>query len=394
MKAVLWISGSAVALAWLAAGTVAYADESHASPFNAVVREHFSRWDRNHDGVLSVEEVDRLLVDPSVKEEAAAALAAIHHYQTSKKHKPGTMTEDYLTAAASGKEAPTERRDEGETVPHFRSLYATYLKHMKKVPREIFHTPDAPSLQGFHQGQIGDCYFLAVVAAAVARNPAGVKRMFQVHPDGSCELHFPDGRRTHVARLTDAEIALGSTTGQQGLWLNVLEKGFGQVRKRHPASLPGHAPATDVIGSGGGETETIELLTGHKAEHLSFHHHAGSAAGEPELRTLALKVRSVVHLAHAERLLACCATGKTVKTHGVPGNHAYSVLGLDPDGKSVIVRNPWGNQYHPKGDPGLENGYPVKDGIFHVPVQDFVQIFGGITYETRLPLGAHTRRPR
>jgi hypothetical protein len=37
---------------------------------------------------------------------------------------------------------------------------------------------------------------------------------------------------------------------------------------------------------------------------------------------------------------------------------------------------------------GLENGYPVKKGVFQIPLEDFVRVFKAITYETSAPLPA------
>jgi hypothetical protein len=48
----------------------------------------------------------------------------------------------------------------------------------------------------------------------------------------------------------------------------------------------------------------------------------------------------------------------------------------------VYVFNPWGNTFTPSGPPGLVNGYATRNGIFEVPIHEFVQIFGRLVYET------------
>ena len=45
--------------------------------------------------------------------------------------------------------------------------------------------------------------------------------------DGSCEVVFFSGEKITVPKLTDAQVALGSSAGNQGLWLNVLEEAYG-----------------------------------------------------------------------------------------------------------------------------------------------------------------------
>jgi hypothetical protein len=64
----------------------------------------------------------------------------------------------------------------------------------------------------------------------------------------------------------------------------------------------------------------------------------------------------------------------------------FGVLGYDPARRMVRVFNPWGNHRTPNGPPGVENGYVTRNGIFEVPLKEFVQVFNGITYETDNPL--------
>ena len=44
--------------------------------------------------------------------------------------------------------------------------------------------------------------------------------------------------------------------------------------------------------------------------------------------------------------------------------------------------NPWGNDLAPAGPPGLTNGYVTRQGVFEIPLTEFVQVFRGIAYET------------
>ena len=60
-------------------------------------------------------------------------------------------------------------------------------------------------------------------------NPDGVRSMIMMNEDKSITVKFPDGRSTRIVRIPDALIALGSRTGSQGIWLNVLEEAYGEV---------------------------------------------------------------------------------------------------------------------------------------------------------------------
>ena len=56
--------------------TAAGAAEPPAPTFAEVIGRYFDVWDLNHDGLLDSSEIDRLMKLPSIRGEAAAALAA------------------------------------------------------------------------------------------------------------------------------------------------------------------------------------------------------------------------------------------------------------------------------------------------------------------------------
>lgn len=362
--------------------------DSDAKPgsFSAVIEANFSKWDRDHDGKLSPAEIDAVVSNHAVTGDAAAAAAAIHVYQRSKKNQAIALTRDSLEHTAKQKSA-AERRDQAEHLPHFEANYAAFKRHIAKAPRTIF-VGNAPSFEGFHQGNLGDCYFLAAVGASVNRNPGHLRQLFHVHPDGSCDLTFPTGQRTHVSKLTDAEIALGSNAGEQGLWLNVLEKAFGQVKIQSTRSKMRENPAMDAISSGGDADATIKLLTGHRAEYLPIRHGKGKALPPPgprDLPVVTAKVRALFQTATAVHPLVCVGTSAGKLPPGVVSDHDYAVLGYEAGKGLVHVWNPWGNKHKAKGAEGLENGYNTEGGNFYVPVHEFVQIFEGVYYETGAP---------
>jgi hypothetical protein len=366
---------------------VARADVSRDS-FSAVVQANFSKWDRNHDGKLDAREVAALVTDHSVQGNAAAALAAIHAYQRGQKNGGVPLTLDLLTHPREG---ASGRRDKQEHLPHFEGNYHSYCNHLKKAPREIF-VDKAPTLDAFRQGNLGDCYFLSSVGAAISLNAAAVKSMVHVHPDGACDLTFRNGIHVHVPRLTDAEICLGSSAGQQGLWLNILEKGFGLARlHRARKGVKVGEVSLDAISKGGDTDETISLFTGRKAELLSYRRGKGKEKSPPpahELPVLEAKTRALLRTAVAGRFMLCAGTPAGKMPPGVVNDHAYAVLGYDGKTDTLHLWNPWGNHFEPKGGTGLEHGYSTKGGHFDMPLRDFVRVYEELYYETAVPYGA------
>jgi hypothetical protein len=215
-----------------------------------------------------------------------------------------------------------------------------------------------------------------MVGALVHRSPESVHRLIQTHEAGDSAVIFADGKRTEVKELPDALICLGSNAHDTGLWLNVLEEGFGQTSHPKKPGTPGD-PAIDKIGHGGSQTTTIALLTGKHAINASIK------------KMPPAKVHQLLLEGHNRRALMGAGTERQGKyPKGIASNHAYAVLGVQ--GEKIKVWNPWGNHFTPKGTPGLENGYPTEKGVFTVGLNDFCQIFGDVTIETGQP--AHSGR--
>jgi hypothetical protein len=87
----------------------------------------------------------------------------------------------------------------------------------------------------------------------------------------------------------------------------------------------------------------------------------------------------------------CADIAPGVKGKDIPpgfvGRHAYAVLGYDQTSQMVTVWNPHGKDFTPKMSPrGPQHGYPVKNGVFQIPLDDFMRVFNAVTYETSAPL--------
>lgn len=346
--------------------------------FAAQVEAHFDAWDYNRDGSLTFRETSQLVPLAGIRGEEAAALAAIHRIQRTRQWTEASFTRAELLA--------TDGPDPGSSRPWFEGNYLECLAHIRATERVLFPR-SGPSLRAFHQGVLGDCYFVAVVGAVVSRAPEQLYQVVRNAPEGSFEVLFPDRETVRVRHLSDAEIALGSSVGGHGLWLNVLEKAFGQMAEE-VRRLQGEASedAIDAVAQGGQPTRSLRILTGHEARSFLFRPEA-SAAGpsDSEAAALVAAVSPIVQENLRLRRLMTCDTPPTQVPPGLAPSHAYAVLGYEASSGLVHVWNPWGDDFPPQGKPGLEFGYAVQAGHFFVPRADFVRIFAALQYETAIP---------
>lgn len=371
------------------------------TPFTAEVAAHFSVWDRDSDGALQPDELDALVVDPHLKGASAAAVGVLKSAQRSGKTDLPPITLDYLRTYEQ------TVADHKTPIPNFDRSYNRAMRRINTAKRDLL-VGEQPSLDTCHQGPLGDCYFISVVGAAVARDAASVRDMISAAHDGSFDVAFPDGRRAKVAPLTDAELALTSTSGNEGLWLPVLEKAYGSLRNDSLPEDKQSESATDAIAKGGSTTTTIRLMTGHAVTRLALRPRSPGAPKaaegaptpppppEPDPETVAKRVdaalpklRERLAVSMKDHRLVAAGTPKEGNLPpGINPGHAYAVLGFDDSADTIHLWNPHGNTFHPKGEAGLETGYLTKAGHFTMPLADFARVFQGIAFETDKPAPA------
>jgi len=389
------------------------AEPPQPTPFTAVVAEHFDVWDRDHDGVLEPAEIDWLTVQAELSGKPAAAIGALKAAARSVKVTLPPLTQEYFRAY---EQTVADRKPRS---PDFDRAYSRNLRRITSTKRELF-LDDQPGIETAHQGPLGDCFFVSVIGASVVRDPAAVRGMITVTEDGMYDVAFPDGRHARIAPLTDAELALTSTTTNRGIWLSVLEKAYGSLRNESLAQDKRTESATDAIARGGSAATSIRLMTGHAVTQIGLKPRRprtsatakrpgesgeqttpapGAQPGiDPEvlarhIETVLPKVREQLAVAMENRRLVAAGT-PTPSTPPLPGEalppginpkHSYAVLAYDAGADTIELWNPHGNTFRPKGEPGLESGYPTRAGRFTMPVTEFVRVFQGISFETDKP---------
>jgi hypothetical protein len=388
---------------------------SATATFDATVAQHFDAWDADDDLTLSPDEIDRACIDPKVTGAAAAAIAAIKRMVRSGSYELPPLTLDGLTkaprtrAAAPKADAPTpasagdaDRADSGETrpaagapkrAPNFAASFRSGLSRIQTTPRVLF-ADDTPDLDACRQGPIGDCWLLASVGAFVHRDPKALQELVTATKDGF-RVRFADGQSVDVAPLTDAELALSGTTGDEGLWLPVVEKAMGQLRQLQNPQKHTADTASDAL-AGGSTATVLRMLTGKTTERLAFHKKVPATktpppkppAAEPAdtVEALATKAHDALAAAFADKRLVTCSTNTAAHPPGIAGKHAYAVLGYDAAAQVVTVWNPHGRSRKVDGEPGLHHGYATTKGVFALPLREFVQAFSSMAWETSTPL--------
>ncbi len=363
------------------------------TPFRTIVESHFDSWDANRDQVISATELDCLALDHSNTGELAAAIASLKLARRSTKVTYPPFTREYLlsevmdggTGDLASEQDEHERAEKAKGRKGLIDRYSRAYKKIASTKRELFadHTPD---LDACRQGPLGDCFLVAAIGAAIHRDANSIKDMIQMTPDGGYSVTFRYGGPIQIPPLTDAQMCLTSTTGDEGLWLPVLEEAFGSLRARTTRAKPGTIPmevGSDAIAHGGSIRTTIKAFTGNETKSLSLK--TKLKADQSNLDDLASKLRAELRTAAGANSLMGLSTPKEGAPPGIANNHAYAVLSFDAEKDEVRIWNPHGNSYKPKREPGLKNGFPTSRGVFTMKVTDIVQVFRTATFEIQKP---------
>ena len=345
-----------------------------APSYKKALEQFLPKWDVNKNDRLDRDEIAALLRDGSIRSIEAAALATSHFWFLKSPDKKSATLSELISDI---KETMAFANGSLTNIFKMEKEYEFYLVHLFTSSREMFGSKKL-GIDGISQGHMGNCFFVSMAGNLAFQNPDAIRNMIKPNEDGSNKVEFPDGRSVRINKLPEAVIALGSRTGNQGTWINLLEEAYGEVYK---PIAPGDTAAIglDRISRGGNIGETISLLTGHQSDTIAW------KSGLPE------------DLLNIRYLLGKGVKNKSLMGAGVPLDlkkpppaivvgHAYAVLNYDEAKDLITLWNPHGNDFKPMGPEGFINGYETKGGVFTLSSRDFSFLFNYLFVETNKPI--------
>jgi hypothetical protein len=382
------------------------------TPFVTVVLRDFDRWDANHDGVLSIGEIDKLVMDPAVKGEDAAAVASLkllsrnarikqpelnrayfveynQRAQALRSHHATTMPMDATGATMDPTATTQPAARSGRLSPDFDLYFSAGRQRLARGGPVRFTGRFV--LEDTRQGPLGDCFFVASISSLAYHDPARFEKMIHAQSDGSYIVNFANADPITLAAPTDTELAISSTTANDGTWLAILEQAFGKYKARERGDNIEQIEGTELIRNGGDSMPTIRALTGHTSQRFVFGKtveyrsaHAGKML--PRVREALMRGVTDHRAMTAGGVVRSKSGGESAGTPppippDILADHVYAILNYDKATDSVEFWNPHGERFEPKGSPGIRFGYPTVHGRFNVPLTEAYQFFGAFTIE-------------
>lgn len=224
------------------------------------------------------------------------------------------------------------------------------------------------------QGQIGDCYLPAAMAALAQTHADAIENMIRDNGDGTYTVTFQErdwstnGYRP-VEIPVDGDLYVrswggplyGSSAGDKGeksmeLWFPLVEKAYAAWKGSY-----------DTIGNGGHAGSLFEAVLGERSRTTGI-----SASGGASVWAA---LTSAIDQGNPVAAGTFGSDRESLYTNsGVYADHAYSVLGYEEKNgqKYVTLRNPWGES-EPAG-----NG--ANDGVFQLKLEEFTKLYQTLMY--------------
>jgi hypothetical protein len=381
-----------------------FRNEQATDAFKQDLQRNFKAWDQKcgSKGYLTEADIDRLMQDPSIKGRDAVALSTMKAMEQDANGEKKELNISPAGIKICDRSKGTGQLENAGTI-QWNSLklgdlvggpYAHMNEQLNNCSHDLFASPDGmPHPSAVQQGDSGDCYFIASAASLAQQNPQAIKNMIHDNGNGTYTVSFPGRQPITVDKPTDAELAHYGTSGNDGTWLSVLEKGYGAVRQREGTDRRDDTMDGDGIekydGADGGLIgfKAMEVLTGHESGDIPIRDASGNFIAPDNIR------ESIDRTLRGHRLIAA-ETGKTPEKTDrgqLAPHHEYQILAYDRATDTITIRDPNGNHGRgAAGVPSFAHASGQDDGVMTMRMSDFLRNFNGVSIETPIPLQGST----
>jgi len=243
----------------------------------------------------------------------------------------------------------------GQDLPKIPAKY-----HYVKAAGKLFDGP--AKLTDLHQGELGDCYFIATLGEVALRDPQQISRIFIDNHDGTVTVRFMNKNKPYYVTV-DRQLPVDSTgrfvyenrgdlpnNPKNILWVTLAEKALAQLNESGWLKTAGKSGENSLteIGAGGRSQLAVSLVT-------------GQATNRDDLKSIGSFAKGELEIANSK---------KEVPNFLVP-HHSYVVVDYNADRGEVTLFNPWGLHGNKKD---------IKYGQFTMSWTDFWADFQNIDH--------------
>ena len=219
---------------------------------------------------------------------------------------------------------------------------------------------DGPSQDDISQGAVGDCWYLATLAATAKTDPTAIRRMVIELGDGTYAVRFAAAGNMPVYVRVDGDLPVTSWGAMQyaglghegSVWAPIMEKAFACFRY-------------------GGLANYADLDGGWMDEAFGAGLYGRAIWESDDGEDLLSKISAELD----EGKAVTVAIFEPSRGSPLVGSHAYTVEAVETDAqgqRTLVLRNPWG--IDGVGNDGNDDGY-----VHVTPTQAYLSYWGVIS---------------
>lgn len=349
--------------------------------FGSLSLEDVAGLDGDGDGHLSTSELDRALADRSLVRSSGSSTqraAALNTLKTLRPVLEELSDDEWFDEDDGVTLADLEALAAQERTGTLREVVESKLVRYQResvYPSAVRPNPAGESALdplAVQQGEAGDCAFLSTVISAAARDPEAVRQMIEKAGDDAYVVTFPAGQRVTVAGPNAAELQRFATAGANGFWVTILEKAYATVRATEQGQGDVALPQ-EVLNAGESLQSPTAMMSGDGTSEVDSLAWTREETTHDKLSQAMREGRAVI--AGIEAPLLPWSAGAP---QGMASQHAYAVIGYDPEARTVTLRDP--NAELEPADESGEAQDGETDGLFSLSLDAFDDLFDEVGY--------------
>jgi hypothetical protein len=350
-----------------------------------ILNRLIARIDYNHNGTISMTELNAALRDPSLSREEAVLAAMLKKYFD----KITPLSNDgYFSGSEISRQDINQfitmwqnRVNSGRSNELIDGVMASVVDNGLSLDRanmSLYANRDNPLASIVPDAcvqpvGVDNDTFVAAMASLAAVNPQAIFNMIKDNGNGSYDVTFPGQTPIRVEAPTAGELAYYGVGSENGTWAAILQMAYGRYWSP-TAQMPLEGAGSSIFDNG------LRILTG-----LGADTDDNKWTRYDTLNTwLDRSINGTPRRPVTAQINHWFANIGGSAAPGLVVNHPYAVIGYTPNANDltqaiITLRNPTGNNFWPSGGPpqGVEI---LSNGNFRMNLATFNRLFSGPTY--------------
>lgn len=346
------------------------------------IRAVFTDCDLNNDGIIQKEEMEQVIgrhMDSPVEAQIVALFShcfdeikSLHNEGWFEKKDGITLGDLFVLEEVLNSEIVDSDKEHHKKLKQMASSIIKRTEDVWNLKPSLYGSSNSSEVSvrpiAVRRGNVGNCHFLAVLAAVAATRPQEISKMIERMDNGKYSISFPGamGKSVVVSKPTIVELSLYGQLTRMGYWPCVMEKAL----RKFSLLLSGTNENSELTIS-----FCLKVLTGQDSILIDLPNQVSPNLTKELGTAFAENKAMVVVSTNSDQDDSSGTLFRNL--------HPYTVMNFDGEHSKVTLRDPYGP--HHRLLTGLKKELrpraKMRDGIFSVSLEEFFSIFDSVYVE-------------